>query len=421
MEELAPVDYDRWHIPVKTWFEFDDFINAQELDDALHVISDSSGVPLEVLIDGVAGESTSTAIPVFFTGAVDDRTNKTGPFFSGLSLAKASKFGVVAISDPTLRLSQELGLAWYAGNRHQDVQKRIGDVLRKIAASTGRQLLLVGGSGGGFAAMYFGSILGESCSVLAWNPQTDIFRYSPVATKSYFREAFGDTVVASLNAPRWEAATKEVLSDSGSTFSLLDVDASKLPRRMIILQNASDWHVALHLAPYLEAKEFKHRGRGVHEIDGERLAVIRDYGVDHAPMPTPAVLAAITALRDVDVDARSALDSIDAVLPSRGSPVSALPRDLRHLKSRIAENYHLAVSGVEGGVTVSVEIGLVPPGYGGITFTFFYVKNDGTSVFSDPRHEPAIDFLKPSSDMHEVGVVVRDGFQNEILVLRVGV
>lgn len=418
MSVLALSDYQRWESTVVNWNDISEFLAAADLADGLHVIADPSGLPIEILIHGVRAESKSIALPVFFTGAVDKRSEKVGPFFSGRSLAQTAGCGFVAISDPTLNIDRSLGLAWYAGSRNQDVQGKITTLLVKIAEFYSRELLLIGGSGGGFAALYFGYQLGDKCSVLAWNPQTDIFKYSPSASKAYFESAFGPQILSALQAPRWEDPTKEFLDEFQITYDLMGLaEAGSPPRRILVFQNASDWHVGHHFAPFISAAGFRHVGRGVHEKDTLRLAILRDFGVDHAPLPSTAVLAAMGSLMTLENDAHSVLRTVDAALPVSARPFSTLPRDLSVLTPRITEELTLDVSQTAGVWTARVELGEMPWGYGGTTYSFFHSTGASTHLYP-AQSEPSFEFEAAQESWDQVGVVVKDGFLNEILVLR---
>lgn len=418
MPFFAPSDYQRWESPVVNWDSITDFLETERLSDGVHVIADAYGPALEVMIRGVQSEPSNVALPVFFSGAVDQRSSKKGPFFSGRSVAELAGCGFVSISDPSLNMDSSLGLAWYAGNKHQDVQGKITTLLRKISDQYSRELLLLGGSGGGFAALYFGYQMGDKCSVMVWNPQTDIFKYSPSATKAYLEFAYGSEILSALQAPRWEEPTKEFLADCEITYDLMGLATSgTLPRRVLIFQNASDWHVGHHFAPFISMAGFKHLGRGVHEKDLQRLAVLRDFGVDHAPLPTPAVLAAIKSLQSPENDAHTVLKSVDAALPVSSRPPSTLPRALGSLAPRICEELELVVSGTAGGCKAYVELGQMPEGYGGATFTFFHSVG-GALHLALPQTQPSFQFDRTEATWDEIGVVVKDGFLQEVLVLR---
>jgi len=418
MTDVALSDYQQWESEVVYWDDIGDFLAASSLTDGLHVVADVSGLPVEILIQGVEAESNGIALPVFFTGAVDKRSEKTGPFFSGRTLAEMADCGFVAVSDPTLSVDGSLGLAWYAGSRHQDAQRKITDLLAKISECFSRELLLIGGSGGGFAALYFGYQLGEKCSVVVWNPQTDIFKYSPSASKAYFESAFGPDILSALQAPRWEEPTKKFLTDFPITYELMSLaEDGTPPRRMLIFQNASDWHVGHHFAPFVSAAGFKHMGRGIHEKDTRRLAILRDFGVDHAPLPSAAVLAAMKSFQTVENDAYAALRVVDAALPAAARPFSGLPRGLESIAPRISEELKFSFSEASGVRTARIELGAMPEGYGGTTFSFFHRIGGSTHMY--PTQSGVVfDFQVTEEPWDEVGAVVKDGFLKEIVVLR---
>lgn len=417
MSDFLEADYTPWGERLVAWTDIDDFTAAAELSDGVHVIGSEPGPPLEILIRRTGSALNTEILPVFFTGAVDKRSEKTGPFFSGEGLSQDGGFGFVAVSDPSLNVDSSVGLAWYAGNKHQDVQSLMVRALSKIGSHFGRELLLVGGSGGGFAALYCGLKLGGTCSVFVWNPQTDILRYNPTAVKNYFFHAFGPGIVDSLNAPAWERASKSFLEREHVTTDLMELlDSGEFPRRMLIFQNASDWHVTHHLAPLLRQGDFKHRGRGIYERRPGQLAVIADFGLDHAPLPAPAVLAGILSGLEVETDVGAMLKQVKAAIPVSKKPLSSLPRDLRGIAFRIENELVLKSSRTDEGLQLAVDLGAMPPGYGGIRYSFFHRTPEGNSVFEQPQVDPV--FVFTQNGLAEVGVMVCDGFLNEILVLR---
>lgn len=419
MPTFLEADYESWSPTVVRWPSIDDFIGADKVVDGVHVIDAHPGPALEVLIRDVNEEPTDLSLPVFFTGAVDKRSEKIGPFFSGSGLSEQGGFGFVSISDPSLSLGSSLGLAWYAGNQYQDVQGNITGILKKISDIFGRELVLVGGSGGGFAALYFGFQLADRCSVLAWNPQTDIFKYNPTAVKGYFSTAYSERASAAVNSPSWENPTKEVLASEPITYDLCSPEPGwGRPRRLLVMQNASDWHVPHHLAPFLRSVGFRHMGRGVYETDVHHMAVIADFGLDHAPLPAQAVLDAVLTLRETDASVSLVLRAVRGALPAMERPLSSLPRDLRSLAGRISDELGLLVERTSDGFLLKVEHGSMPVGYGGARYSFF-LRAPGEAPTTYPlQAAPTLDTGTVETGFTEVGVVVRDGFLNEILVIR---
>lgn len=417
MAGFVESDYQRWDASVVEWPGIEAFLEATLLADGVHVIAAHPGPPLEILLRRTDSVANTSVLPVFLTGAVEKRSEKTGPFFSGDGIGSEGDFGFAAISDPSLNLDASLGLGWYAGNRYQDVQGMILRVLRKIADYYRRELLFVGGSGGGFAALYFGLNLNAPCSVLAWNPQTDIFKYSPSAVKNYMKHAYGPGIVASLEAPSWEAAAAAYLEDQPIATNVLDMaGSSNFPRRLLVFQNATDWHVTHHFAPFMKVGAFQHIGRGVHQRANEQLGIIASFGIDHAPLPSAAILAGVLTALDADAPSTEILRHVRAALPLSSTPVSSLPRNLGSLASTISRELALTASPRADAIRVEVEHGSVPRGYGGLQYSFFCKVDGGEAQMQAVQREPLHDFTQ--AGLTEVGVVVRDGFLNEIVVLR---
>lgn len=231
--------------------------------------------------------TSGTVIPVFFNGAVAARETKTGPFFSGSRLADKGGFGFIAVSDPSLGLDLSLGLAWYAGNRYSKVQDQITAVLASIAAKTGQELLFIGGSGGGFASLYYGGRLETVASAVVWNPQTEIHKYNPAFVENYMKHA-------------WDGEENCTAQTSV---------VGSLPKRLVYMQNASDWHVSGHTQPFLEAAHFTHRGRGVY-VEDSAVVCFASYGDGHAPLPEGPLMALIHQLLDQRTTASQAVDAM---------------------------------------------------------------------------------------------------------------
>jgi len=104
---------------------------------------------------------------VFFHGAVSSRADLTPPYFSGLGIQKQIGAGpLVAFSDPVVESSAGCALGWFAGSESMDVAEDCATIVHRLVGSDPRRTWLVGGSGGGFAALNIGWRLGSEVSVL---------------------------------------------------------------------------------------------------------------------------------------------------------------------------------------------------------------------------------------------------------------
>lgn len=284
-------DYDAWADDHFEWPSVSSFIDAESWADGIHTVEMDGGPSLDLLFK--RRPLQSNVVPVFFNGAIAGREEKTGPFFSGQRIADSVGFGFIAISDPSTNLHESLGLAWYAGNQYGSLQTNLTRILTAIAESSNSELLFVGGSGGGYASLYYGHELGKLASVLVWNPQTDILRYNAQFVKNYLRHAF------SLELPEYGWEDLVDLSDSGVALNI----RSSRPRRLLYMQNASDWHVAIHASPFLKRESYNGFGDGRFSTDSEHIVFIADYGEGHSPLPEGVLKDALSSMLDPDTSA----------------------------------------------------------------------------------------------------------------------
>lgn len=191
------------------------------------------------------------------------------PFLTGAGVTADLPASRLSLSDPTLYLSDDLALSWYAGSRHQpDLQDRLAQVVRHTATVTGaRHLVFFGASGGGFAALEMAHRFPGSLA-LVMNPQTSILRYHPEPVARYTATAWGGTMGDTARA------------------DLADVYATDADVTVAYMQNATDtFHIDNHLAPFLSAHADQAR---VHTLMGE-------WGEGHVVPPKDLIRSVLTA------------------------------------------------------------------------------------------------------------------------------
>lgn len=170
------------------------------------------------------------------------RSRNDPPVFQRWSWASHFPGSCLYVSDPTLYLSRDIGLAWYSGTAKFDplpfVAQRILDIAAQIGIAR-ENIFSYGSSGGGFAALRLAAIT-EGIGAISVNPQIQIRHYEMLgSTDRYTRTCFGniDRIEASLRYP--------------DRFDMLaHVDALR-QRRVIYIQNTSDTHhFNIHYTPF---------------------------------------------------------------------------------------------------------------------------------------------------------------------------
>jgi hypothetical protein len=317
---FAARDLDAWRLPVHVHKDLAEARIQGLAADGIHQIGLANDLSLDVCMQDIGklgAHGARRAILIGLSGAVANRQGKKAPFFSGLAMARTLDLPIVAVSDPTLNLDPDVPLCWYAGNHMAPrLPEQIAEVLELVAERHGAELLLFGGSGGGYAALTLATLLRCRAAVLVWNPQTDIADYVPEFVVQYIQAAF----------PAFAHEAKDVLgqprgSQARALSSLLgragvrnDLRSAELLSgvRVLYLQNQSDWHVRQHALPYFANKSWRRVGHAAFaRADKENLAAyIGNWGEGHAPPPKEmlgAVLARMAA-GETSVDLAKALD-----------------------------------------------------------------------------------------------------------------
>lgn len=185
------------------------------------------------------------------------------------------------ISDPSLFLADDLGLAWYTGTQDFDPQDVIAARIKSIADYLGisqNNIYTYGSSGGGFAAIRMQLSLPE-ITAIAVNPQTSIPEYDNKAAEKYFRICFDGR---SRDEMREDFPERINLVKSANVLKL---------GKIIVAQNKIDTHHLVdHLTPLCQAM-----GMSVNHNpnDGRFRIFIFDHEGGHKKAETPEVFEQI--------------------------------------------------------------------------------------------------------------------------------
>ncbi len=176
----------------------------------------------------------SSRLVFVFHGAVA-RDRKRIPQFADVFGVDAT---VVGVADPTLNLAPDLSVGWYAGHQGYPAQTHLTELFLEIQqALCATRPVFVGGSSGGFAALYFSHRIEGSVAV-AVNPQTSIDRYM-----ARWRQHYIGTC--------WPNLEDRQLSDVVVS-DLCSLYAQSFSNSIVYLQNCADFaHVRDHMAPFI--------------------------------------------------------------------------------------------------------------------------------------------------------------------------
>ncbi|MGP5191739.1 hypothetical protein [Vreelandella alkaliphila] len=231
-------------------------------------------------------------IVFFFTGARPRES--TLPFFSGKSLSNVTEASSVFFSDPMQYKGDNMRLCWYAGdksNRLQNIYKKlIAFLINKIGSN---RSIFFGGSGGGFASLYYSREVENSLAIV-WNPQVNISKYS----------AGRYSVIDKYSNSCFDCNRDEL-----SNF--IDVDLAPLYEKghsnyVIYMQNITDKHVQRDMLPFATSycKNHAHKlnKTGQVLINDRFLFHLTDWSSGHRPPPRLALRYILKRLSNPELD-----------------------------------------------------------------------------------------------------------------------
>lgn len=227
---------ERWGLPNVFYENLSDFLSVPSMETGIHTICIR-----ESLIDLYIKRRPGRPLVIFLHGNAPTRIGYKLPVFWGVGIAKSLDASLLAICDPSLYLDDSLQLSWYAGSLKLNVRQLLPAIIRKVAEvfeSTG--IIFCGGSGGGYASLYYSLHFPKSISVV-WNPQTNILAYNPVAVSHFSEICFGI-----VSKP---TETKRLEDFISCNLAPLYNEMSN-NNQVIYLQNNTDWHVEAHMRPF---------------------------------------------------------------------------------------------------------------------------------------------------------------------------
>lgn len=218
----------------------------------------------------------ASVLRVHLHGAI--RPADTYPRFDRITTAGATGDAFVSFADPIHSLDREVLLGWFLGGNGWDPNDALARFVSDAAQACGADTVaLIGGSGGGFAALRLGLALPRAL-VYCFNPQIVLPNYSAQVVGKYVETGFGTDRVPA-----------EVMADDPARFdmSLAYAQAERLPT-VYYVQNLSDiGHVGRHYVPFKRALGLRHDVAGVSPDGRVRLELVdMEHDGHHAPTVT---------------------------------------------------------------------------------------------------------------------------------------
>lgn len=180
----------------------------------------------------------SKTLVVLFHGSVNREIRKY-PAFYGYRQGVDGHAHQIALSDPSLMSSPDLTNAWFAGSRDTPLQKLLLPFFAQIIEHLGiEKVIFAGGSGGGFAALYYSWHFPGSAAVVSV-PQTDIYSYH-----DRYREAY--------LAACWPEIDREGEDEELPCLDLRQIYANGMSNSVVYLQSSLDlFHLQHQMLPFL--------------------------------------------------------------------------------------------------------------------------------------------------------------------------
>lgn len=222
---LQTLDWSRWGEPIR--------VAASEsvpvLDGPMLVEVGDHEIPIRLM--NTTMDCPGGYLLVVLNAAIRHRESTKPPFFSGEGLSKSYRGPILSISDLGTHV-ENVNLAWYAGvNGFESLQQELAAMIMDVAKQFSAKPLLLGSSGGGFAALSLSLILGKEATALVMNPQTDFFRYHPGAVERYLSSCY--------NLPR-NPSSQALLEEMGVITSVQNAQFDE--PRVLMFQNMLDSH-----------------------------------------------------------------------------------------------------------------------------------------------------------------------------------
>ena len=123
-----------------------------------------------------------------------ERKKYTHPYFQRMSWLDNINSSGLIITDPTLSIHDDIGIAWFQGTKNRFAIPLIVKVVehfKRFLNISNSKVLYFGSSAGGFASMMMASLMKGSCCVVN-NPQTNVLKFRENITTKMLERCYPD-------------------------------------------------------------------------------------------------------------------------------------------------------------------------------------------------------------------------------------
>lgn len=207
-------------------------------------------------LDALFLKKSVDTLVVTFHGALH-RSKYELPRFEWLSTLKGRNFSSLYFCDPTLWLDDTIQLGWFAGWPGVDIQRDIANIIIAAAhAASATRVILLGSSGGGFAALQVSALVpGSLC--LPFNPTTHIHKYwvngDPTlhgTERKLIEVAYPQAAPEGIRRIDWD---HDWTVAEGDHLSVLRRYSKPVGNYVLFASNPNEWHYDQHYLPFLAA------------------------------------------------------------------------------------------------------------------------------------------------------------------------
>ncbi|QOL24414.1 hypothetical protein LP316_08530 [Thalassotalea sp. LPB0316] len=263
------------------------FVKSEIFNPGVNSLSFGTGQVIEFLYNNPNKLNTKDRkLLVCFNAAVGQRDVKCGPFFSGIGLSDELGLPILSIADPLVSQNENIGLAWYAGGENSNgLQLQLTELLEQVYKQHGLELIIFGGSGGGFASLVQATRLTIPATIVVWNPQTSILNYLKEPVSDYVNTAFREF------RAKADFSYKQTLDWFGIQHEVF-ADQVKEQIKLVYLQNQSDNHRNIHAIPFMKAECWTRIGSASFESSNQKLLMcFGNWGRGHVAPSKPLLTA----------------------------------------------------------------------------------------------------------------------------------